>query len=152
MALILFDGNERTQLLPLCYTRPVAELRIGILKITEKWEHHLNQKASFFTQPYLSKKFPLNASDECLLINGSVCPDEKLIHAIDKLDNGTWLKKEGQQIALKLNKADLPQKLEDFLSLDLQNQNYEAEIFAIKHLWDIYNQRSQCFFNKTTHH
>ncbi|MEX0811782.1 MAG: GlmU family protein [Chitinophagales bacterium] len=142
MALILFDGKEREQLLPLTYTRPVAELRIGILKISEKWEQHLDQKASFFTQPYLSEKFPIDASDKCLLVNGSVCPDEKLVETIDNLDRGVWLIKEEQKIALKLNREDLPASLEDLLGLELKTQNYEAEIFAINHLWDIFNKNN----------
>ena len=41
MNYILFDGEYRDNLLPLTYTKPVADLRIGILTIREKWEKHL---------------------------------------------------------------------------------------------------------------
>jgi len=47
MNYILFDGTVRTSLLPLTYTRPVADLRIGILTIRQKWEELLG-----FTQPH----------------------------------------------------------------------------------------------------
>jgi len=33
MNYILFDGPSRNNLLPLTYTRPVAEIRVGILTI-----------------------------------------------------------------------------------------------------------------------
>ena len=39
MNIILFDGIYHKNLLPLTYTRPVSDLRIGILTIKEKWEH-----------------------------------------------------------------------------------------------------------------
>ena len=38
MNYILFDGPFRNALLPFTYTRPVADIRIGILTIREKWE------------------------------------------------------------------------------------------------------------------
>ena len=55
---ILFDNGVRDQLLPLTYTRPVCELRIGILTIKEKWERHLGSPISYITQDYLAEKFP----------------------------------------------------------------------------------------------
>ncbi|HER40991.1 MAG TPA: glucose-1-phosphate thymidylyltransferase, partial [Salinimicrobium catena] len=42
MNYILFDGPARDQFLPFTFTRPVAEMRIGILTIREKWEKFLN--------------------------------------------------------------------------------------------------------------
>ena len=41
MNYILFDDHTWQNLLPLTFTKPVAEIRIGILTITEKWEHYL---------------------------------------------------------------------------------------------------------------
>ena len=46
MNYILFDGTVRNQLLPFTYTRPVADIRIGILTIREKWEHFLGYTLS----------------------------------------------------------------------------------------------------------
>jgi hypothetical protein len=48
--IILFDDESWDSLLPLTFTRPVCELRIGILTIREKWEMCLQGKASFITQ------------------------------------------------------------------------------------------------------
>ena len=46
MNYILFDGDVRNALLPFTYTRPVADIRVGILTIREKWEKYLNGEMS----------------------------------------------------------------------------------------------------------
>ena len=55
MNYILFDGDYRDNLLPFTYTRPVADIRIGILTIREKWNHYLGAKTSTITQSYLQE-------------------------------------------------------------------------------------------------
>jgi UDP-N-acetylglucosamine diphosphorylase/glucosamine-1-phosphate N-acetyltransferase len=106
MAIILFDDNAHQTLLPLTFTRPVADLRIGILTIAEKWEKYLNLSASYHTQPWLQGKFPLKIEQENIFIFGGVCPDEYLLDAIAKLQNGGALKYADQLLAVKLNAAD----------------------------------------------
>ena len=106
MAIILFDDNAHQTLLPLTFTRPAAGLRIGILTIAEKWEKYLGQPASFHTQPWLQGKFPLKIEQENIFIFGGVCPDEFLLEAIDKLQNGHALKYGDQLLAVKLNATD----------------------------------------------
>lgn len=86
MNLILFDDPViRTALLPFTYTRPVAAMRVGILTIAEKWEKWLGTKASFQTVDYLQKKFPAVSTTDNLMLNGAICPDEKLVQALHAL-------------------------------------------------------------------
>ncbi|MBV8388520.1 MAG: GlmU family protein [Mucilaginibacter sp.] len=106
MAIILFDGNAHQTLLPLTYTRPVADLRLGILTIAQKWAKYLKQGYSFHTRAYLSVKFPVKIKAENIFINGAVCPDELLLEAIYKLSIGEALKYNGELIAVKLSEAD----------------------------------------------
>ena len=106
MNIILFDDSCRINLLPLTFTRPVANLRIGILTIAEKWEKHLKSKVSFLTEAYLQEKFPCYISDINLLINGSVCPDNDLLEALDKINEGESLFYNDILIAIKLNQQD----------------------------------------------
>jgi UDP-N-acetylglucosamine diphosphorylase/glucosamine-1-phosphate N-acetyltransferase len=106
MAIILFDDSAHQTLLPLTFTRPVADLRIGILTIAQKWCKYFKTSYSFHTQDYLSAKFPLKISTENIFINGAVCPDESLLEAIDKLKTGEALKYNDQLLAVKLNAAD----------------------------------------------
>ena len=88
MHCILFDGDRRKALLPFTFTRPVGDIRIGILTIREKWERHLQAPVSFLTETYLSGKFPLEAGSDNLLLQGSVLPDPGLVAAVQKLQAG----------------------------------------------------------------
>jgi UDP-N-acetylglucosamine diphosphorylase/glucosamine-1-phosphate N-acetyltransferase len=101
MAIILFDDSAHLSLLPLTYTRPVADLRIGILTIAEKWAKYLDTTYSFQTQPYLQAKYPLKTGIDDVYINGAVCPDEGLVEAITQLKNGEALKQGDFLIAAK---------------------------------------------------
>jgi len=102
MAIILFDDNAHQTLLPLTFTRPVADLRIGILTIAEKWGKYLNTDYSFYTQSWLQGKFPISISAENLFINGALCPDEQLLQAIAQLQYGEVLKYGDRVLAIKL--------------------------------------------------
>ncbi|HSF52782.1 MAG TPA: GlmU family protein [Algoriphagus sp.] len=73
--ILLFDDPAiRGSLLPFTFTRPVADIRVGILKISEKWEKYTGLEASFLTQDYLQKKFPRTLG-LALGINGAWLPD-----------------------------------------------------------------------------
>ena len=54
MQIILFDDKRWQQLLPLTFTRPVADLRIGIDTIREKWESALPGNYAWLPEPYLN--------------------------------------------------------------------------------------------------
>ena len=59
MNYILFDTpQEHGNLLPLTFTRPIADLRIGIDTIRAKWEAMLPGNYSYITADYLSEKYP----------------------------------------------------------------------------------------------
>lgn len=88
---VLFDDPAiRGSLLPFTFTRPVADIRVGILKISEKWELALKKTARFQTQAYLQDKFPMTEK-EALWINGAWLPDAKAIEAISKLEDSQAL-------------------------------------------------------------
>ena len=64
MNYILFDGSVRNQLLPFTYTRPVADIRIGILTIREKWEKYLGFSTTTVTEDYLSEKYQKSGNSD----------------------------------------------------------------------------------------
>jgi UDP-N-acetylglucosamine diphosphorylase/glucosamine-1-phosphate N-acetyltransferase len=132
MAIILFDDNAHQSLLPLTYTRPVADLRIGILTIAEKWAKHLDTTFSFQTQPYLQAKYPLKTGMDDLYINGSVCPDEGLLEAIAQLKQGEALKQGDFLIAAKAAMGD------EFSNV----VSYEPFFISIKHPEDIFSKNN----------
>jgi UDP-N-acetylglucosamine diphosphorylase/glucosamine-1-phosphate N-acetyltransferase len=90
MTINLFDDASWMSLRPLTFTRPVANLRIGILTIAEKWAKYLKADFGFQTQDYLSAKFATKPQAN-LFINGAVCPDEDLLSAVTALKTGEFL-------------------------------------------------------------
>lgn len=133
---ILFDDSRRENLLPLTFTRPVSEIRVGILTITDKWKHFLGDGHSFLTKEYLSEKYPTNIKDhELLLINGGICPDKNLVDAILKLNAGEALISDNCVIAgvLRSGPKDTP-LISDFYSTTIYNQ----PILQIANPWDIF--------------
>ncbi len=91
MNYILFDDSNRNNLLPFTFTRPIADIRIGILTIRQKWENYLNSKTSSLTEDYLSGKFPIVKADNNILIAGSICPNTALAEQIKTLKPGESL-------------------------------------------------------------
>ncbi len=138
MAIILFDDNAHQSLLPLTFTRPVADLRIGILTIAEKWGKYLNSDFSFHTQSWLQGKFPLKVEGNSLFINGSVCPDDELLTAIGNLSDGELLKTGDLLVAVKLAGKDAV----DFNPATLQGAVTELkhEPVVIQHPEDIFRK------------
>ncbi|HVW15925.1 MAG TPA: putative sugar nucleotidyl transferase [Mucilaginibacter sp.] len=137
MAIILFDDKAHQTLLPLTFTRPVGDLRVGILTIAEKWGKHLDLDFSYHTQAYLSAKFPIQIEQRNLFINGAVCPDEQLIEAIAKLHGGEGLYCNNKLLAVKLSAGDAnafdP-------GADFGNITYEGAPVMITHPEDIFRQ------------
>lgn len=133
---ILFDDDRREALLPFTFTRPVSEIRMGILTITQKWERFLGSSPSFLTTGYLSKKYPLNPTGERFyLINGGVCPDKELVNAIMSLGAGEALVYENVLLAGVTEKLPVETpSLSDFIV----RIPYPGEVLQVKHLWDIF--------------
>ena len=135
MNYILFDGPFRENLLPLTFTRPVADIRIGIDTIREKWEYYLKSKISILTQAYLTKKFPVHSTGENVFINASVLPNTDLVNEINLLEEGKVLKCGELTIAFKMNK-----KVVDNFDFEggLSPVELVAELDLIENLWDIF--------------
>ena len=85
MNYILFDGDVRKSLLPFTYTKPVADIRIGILTIREKWEKHLSLTTTTLTEEYLEEKYPMVEMEENIFLNSSFCPTNSLVEQVKKL-------------------------------------------------------------------
>lgn len=127
MTINLFDDSAWLSLRPLSFTRPVADLRIGILTIAQKWEKHLNTTSGFITAPYLSVKYPASIGAS-LLINGSVCPDIGLIEAILNLETGQCLKSGQITLAYKIESGE---HYSDDLIGKLQTVAYPSDFIRI---------------------
>lgn len=138
MNFILFDGNTRTNLLPLTYTKPVAEIRIGILTIREKWEKWLGYATSTLTEEYLEEKFPMVEMEENIMINASFLPNEKLVPLINSLKKNQAVFKDGEIIAFY---TLIGQEKVDFDTFEIID--FTDHVIQIKHNWDIFSYNGE---------
>ncbi len=137
MNIILFDDPIlRLKLLPFTYIRPVAELRVGILKIGEKWQKVTGHKVSFLSEDYLATKFPTQITSDNYYINGALCPTEALVEAIIDLKNGEALMA-GDFLAAFRSSSTLT--FQSLSNLDLRNKiSFSGDALFIDHPWKIF--------------
>ena len=133
MNYVLFDGNSRNSLLPFTFTRPVAEIRCGILTLREKWERHLGATTSTVTEDYLSDKWPLVELEENILINASFCPTPELVKQILSLKEGEAIFDKEEVVAFFSTEGSV-------VNFDqLKKIPLEGEPFRIRNTWDIFH-------------
>lgn len=146
MNFILFDNFRRSNLFPLTYLRPVADIRIGIMTIREKWGRHLGQPTSTLTENYLRKKYPIIREEDNIMINGSVCPNEDLVGEILSLKTGEVLFQGDAIIAMRLHTIELDRLDEE--NVDKVNMvESKSHFLKIHHTWDIFTMNGQALDN-----
>ena len=133
--IILWDGPCREQLLPFTYTRPVAEIRVGILTIKEKYSTYLKAKASYKTEEYLSTKFPASIADDNLFINAAVLPDKDLTEAISNLQASNTLWKGDTFIAARFSEIQIANFNE---YINISKNEYSGEVSLCDRVWKIF--------------
>ncbi len=137
MNIILFDGPERDDLLPLTFTRPVADLRCGILTLREKWEKRSGLTTTTLTEEHLSGKWPTVEEDDNLLVNGALCATDELYNAVANLAAGQVLRSAGENgdiLAVRANIDDLESGAID----DMETVEFAGEYVHIRYPWDIF--------------
>lgn len=100
MNIILFDTpTAHGNLLPLSYTRPVADFRVGILTIRQKWQKRLHGTYSYLPDESLRDLYPAVRTEKNLYINGALLPDDALVKTIKALEPGTALSHNDELLA-----------------------------------------------------
>lgn len=138
MNYILSDGNHREDLFPFTFTRPVSEIRVGILTISEKWGEWLKAPVSFQTETYLSEKFPLTVANENTVINGSYLPNKALVDAVQNLRMGEALMADEEYIAYVTDGADTKFEASAYKTI-----GFEGDALTIKNTWDIFSKNAE---------
>jgi UDP-N-acetylglucosamine diphosphorylase/glucosamine-1-phosphate N-acetyltransferase len=139
MNVVLFDDRNREHLLPLAFTRPVCEIRTGILTIREKWERSLESPVSFYTQAYLREKYPLTLGASNIFINGSILPDDSLLQAVLALKEGAYLLQNDCLLAARLSEQQARVFDENRIIQEMAAVPYTGEIKAVRQLHDIFS-------------
>ena len=130
MKIQLVDGQHRSHLLPLTYTRPVAELRCGIITIAEKYTMR-GHEIGYGTEAYLNVKYPSIEAE--VLVSGSVCPTDAFLEAVAGLSSGQALIQGDELLAFKGEKwEDEPSEIIPFSSA----------LNLITRPWDIWSKNA----------
>ncbi|WP_456378013.1 GlmU family protein [Lutibacter sp.] len=138
MNYILFDGTVRNALLPFTYTKPVADLRVGILTIREKWEKQLGNTTTTITEEYLEEKYPMVEMKQNVLINASFLPTKALVEKVKSLKENQAIFKNDEVIAFFTKET---QEEVDFEKYDCKEYNFD--VLQIKNTWDIFSLNDQ---------
>ncbi|SIQ55420.1 GlmU family protein [Maribacter ulvicola] len=137
MNFILFDGPRRDHLLPFTFTRPVSEVRVGIMTLKERWEAYLKVSVTSFTEEYLSVKYPVKLEDFNLFIDASVLPSESLVKIVSSLKEGEVIKSGDLIIAYSGASVKNSDELSGFKQIE-----FHDNFVQINNTWDIFEKNA----------
>lgn len=131
MNITLHDNNLHLRFAPLTLTRPVGDLRVGVLTNAERWAKWIPEATiSFQTEEYLSQKFPRSAAKNAIEVNAAVIPTEEIAAAVVHLGEDqllvsgeTWIARTGKATG----------------KLKFTGQ----EPLILQHRWDLYGLNDQ---------
>lgn len=133
MNYILFDGPYRNNLLPFTFTRPVADLRVGILTIRQKWESYIEYTTTTVTEDYLADKYPMVEMESNIMINASFLPNMEVAEVVKNLSENQALFKGEDVIAFYIKEGE---EVKDFSTFEAIE--FEGDLLKIEHTWDIF--------------
>ena len=135
MNYILFDGPARNALLPFTFTRPVADILVGIMTIRQKWELHLGSTTTTLTEEYLSDKYPMVELEGNVMINASFFPNAILAELVSNLEPNQAIFKKDEIIAFYTSEN---QEEVDFDTYEIIE--YNDDCITIENTWDIFSK------------
>ena len=137
--IILFDDETRDALLPLTYTRPISELRIGSLTISEKWRAFIDCHVSYITNEYLTEKFPIDIQEDNLLVNGAVVPNAQLVKLVSELGVNEALMSNGDLVAARIPGAEFDALIDGSFQEEISGYSLmQTPVNRVTHPWDIF--------------
>ena len=145
---VLYDTLESHEnLLPLAYTRPVADFRIGITTIKEKWMSLLPGHYSYKTVEYLQEKFPKAdlQGESALFISGCVIPDESLAKKIGELMPGEILTDGERVVAFHAHESEF-ENISTAKATDLTGGIKVSPVHgSLSYVYDIFQKNAEVF-------
>lgn len=130
--IILFDDDNWEGLLPLTFTKPICELRIGILTIREKWEKHLDARGSYITQDFLSEKYPIQIEKDNVIINSTILPTPKLVKLVKQLGPNEAVLDGDELLAARLTNIQFENLIDDHGITELEGIDVSKDVDLIK--------------------
>ncbi|XZF16117.1 GlmU family protein [Chitinophagaceae bacterium MMS25-I14] len=143
MNIILFDDAVRFNLLPFTHTRPVADVRCGILTMRERWEQMLSAATGTLTEAYMQPVFSPNAGEDNLLVNGAVFASKELAEAVLNMELNSRLERDGLLIAARITTVPAAYDTLGDAVASFTMHEFAGEINRLEHVWDIFSQNDR---------
>ena len=143
MNIILFDDESRNHLLPFTHTRPVADIRCGILSMRQRWESYLQTSTSTLTETYLQAAFPLQFAGAQTYVNASLFGTADLAQAIQQLAPDSALVQDDLLIACHTAEQVPTTEALRTLAGQLTIVPFPGFIHRISKVWDIFSLNGQ---------
>ena len=136
MKIVLFDNREdHFDLLPLSFTRPICDFRVGITTIREKWSSFLpDAKVYALPVDYLRERFgqPDDVSEEMLFVSGAVVPNADIAARIVSLSAGQAIVCEDRTLAFRGSWRALDARdFSDIFEEDLRHLRLVYDVFIM---------------------
>jgi len=147
MNIILFDDSTRYDLLPLTHTRPIADIRCGIMTMRERWEHFAGKPTGSLTEAYMQDVYPMNGANDNLFINGSIFATRELFAAISNLQPQERLVQDNLIIAARVNDDSITFSTKMPSPAQVKEIPYTGALKRLQHTWDIFSFNEEAIIN-----
>ena len=134
MNILLKEGSVYEHLKPFTFSRPIGEIRIGILTIAEKYKKR-GASVSYLTRDYLSKKFPASMENADVIADASICPTDSFVSALSELKPGQGLLYQGNVVAVCVKNMDTIVDIHSFSGECVEFKDY---LTKVERLWHIF--------------
>jgi len=118
----------------------MADFRVGIITIFEKWQRIFDVECQVLTESYLQPKYQYEAiTAEGIFISSSLLPNESLKQIIQALSIDTAIYKDRLLLAFRTSKAQLNFENLELLASQMQRISYDGPIDFIARPKDVFS-------------
>lgn len=147
---ILCDDQRISDLLPLTFTRPAWDLRVGIFTQAERWNHLIDHPVFTKGSDYLSPHFD-NLPEEfpAIIVNSRYIPDLEFVRICEELGPGeVAVSTAGDWLAARIEDTELlkvssPLMLSHFLEEEYQQQTITHELLSFGFPEDLFRMNGE---------
>ncbi len=109
----LFEDQAHFSLLPLTFTRPTFDLRIGIYSFKERWDHTLDNLSILSSHGYLQRLYDVKSPirEESIWINGRLTPHDDILKLLSEAQPGIFYINDLEDILLFWPSVELANRL-----------------------------------------
>ncbi len=147
MQIVLFEDQVWSRFLPLAYTRPVGELRMGMMTMAQRYARVMNTEAVNNTRLPLRTIFPESSAQLQLHVNARLFPTASLLGELKSMVPGDVLKKDETLLArcidtqrenaenILVSKAELTwiDRITDLFSMNSMAMKFDFELMPKTH-------------------